>query len=216
MTEPFPAPLSATAPSSLPLEVTASVIGAYRWIESALHATLGSWVATAAIPAAQIHLDGESMRHAWHAELWTERLPVLRDVDPDIWSQASPASAALMAVLEGGVGPGEDGVGQGPVGVLCRLAGLARVVLPRLEVTYRAHLDVASPVADGPLRRTLQLVTRDIAEDRLLTEQLVQHLMAGVHDVEMVHQFTRQLEAATVQGGVGPGLVDLPATLVEG
>ena len=39
-------------------------------------ASLGDWVADMPIAAVQVHLDAQSMRHAWHAELWAERLPV--------------------------------------------------------------------------------------------------------------------------------------------
>jgi hypothetical protein len=35
------------------------------------------------IAAVQVHLDAQSMRHAWHAELFAERLPVLAGADPD-------------------------------------------------------------------------------------------------------------------------------------
>ena len=31
----------------------------------------------------QVHLDAQSMRHAWHAELFADRLPVRAGVDPD-------------------------------------------------------------------------------------------------------------------------------------
>ena len=203
-------PLAALPQAALPLDVTAALVGTYRWIESALHAALGSWVRHVPLPAVQVHLDGQSMRHAWHAELWAERLPVLRDVDPDALTVPSPASAALFAMLNGDSGPDGDAPEAGPPGVLPLLAGLYRVALPRLVTTYGRHLDLMAPVADAPLRRTLRQVLADEVEDLLVGERLVERLLARPHDVEAVHDFTRRLETAVVAVGGGPGLVALP------
>ena len=214
MAEPTPAaeavPPSGVSPASLPLAATTGLVGAYRWIEAALHATLGSWVRDAALPAVQVHLDAQSMRHAWHAELWAERLPVLRDADPDAVTVATPAAAALFAVLDGGTGPGEEPPAPGPPGTLPLLAGLYRVVLPRLIASYGRHLEVTGPAADGPVRRALRLVLADEVEDVLAGERLVERLIARPHDVAAVHEFTQRLESAVVAAGGGPGLVPLP------
>ena len=48
-----------------------------------------------------MHLDAQSMRHAWHAELFADRLPVRAGVDPDALTAPSPATAALLAALDG-------------------------------------------------------------------------------------------------------------------
>jgi len=203
-------PLAALPPAALPLDVTAALVGTYRWIESALHAALGSWVRHVPLAAVQVHLDGQSMRHAWHAERWAERLPVLRDVDPDALTVPSPASAALFAMLNGDSETEGDAHESGPPGVLPLLAGLYRVALPRLVATYSRHLDLVVPVADAPLRRTLRLVLADEVDDLLAGERLVERLLARPHDVEAVHDFARRLETAVVTAGGGPGLVALP------
>ena len=70
-------------PLPFPLAVTAALVGEYRWIELALYTLLGRWVVDVPLAAVQVHLDAQSMRHAWHAELWAERLPVLPGSDPD-------------------------------------------------------------------------------------------------------------------------------------
>jgi hypothetical protein len=216
------------APAALPLEDTAALVGTYRWIEAALHATLGAWVRHVPLPAVQVHLDAQSMRHAWHADLWAERLPVLRDAVPDALTRPSPAAAALLAGLDGADGPHDDRAADGrpddraadgphddraddgPPGALPLLAGLYRVALPRLIATYSRHLEVVSPVADAPLRRALRLVLADEVEDLLAGERLVERLMARPHDVDAVHAFTRRLEAVVVAADGGPGLVPLP------
>ncbi len=203
----------------LPLGTTAALVGEYRWIEGALYRALGEWVTDMPVPAVQVHLDGQSMRHAWHAELWAERLPVLDGADPDALTVPSAPSAAVFAALAGepsptgGPGPpwpeGADGE-SGPPGVLPRLAGLYRVVLPRLVTTYERHLQVAGEVTDGPVRRALRLVLNDEIEDWRAGERLVQRLVTRPHDVAAVHEFLGRLEAAAVAAGARSGLVDLP------
>ena len=50
--------------ASLPLEVTAALVGEYRWIETTLYATLGAWVSDLPLAGVQVLLDAQSMRHA--------------------------------------------------------------------------------------------------------------------------------------------------------
>ena len=203
----------------LPLGTTAALVGEYRWIEGALYRALGEWVTDVPIPAVQVHLDGQSMRHAWHAELWAERLPVLDGADPDALTRPSAPSAAVFAALAGEPspmgGPGPpwpEGADRepGPPGALPRLAGLYRVVLPRLVTSYTRHLRVVAPVADGPLRRALQLVLRDEVEDWLSGERLVQRLVTRTHDVAALYGFQEHLESVAVAAGAHSGLVTLP------
>jgi hypothetical protein len=206
------------ADTSLPLGRTAALVGEYRWIETALFGLLGRWVTDMPVAGVQVHLDGQSLRHAWHAELWGDRLPVLHGVDPDGLTRPSAATAALFAALDGvepvAVGPGSTWppADRGPVprpGVLPRLAGLYRVVLPRLVTSYTRHLQVVAPVADGPLRRVLKLVVNDSVEDWLTGERLIQRLMTRPHDVAAVYEYLEHLEAVAVAAGAHSGLVDL-------
>src|SRR5208282_3353050 len=95
-------PSSGTVPGpvvpegALPLGRTAALVGEYRRIEAALYAATGAWVVDMPVAAAQVHLDAQSMRHAWHAELWAERLPVVAGLDPDALTRPSGAAAALI------------------------------------------------------------------------------------------------------------------------
>jgi hypothetical protein len=204
---------------ALPLQRTAELVGEYRWIEAALYRLLGGWVADMPVAGVQVHLDAQSMRHAWHAELFADRLPVLAGSDPDALTSPSPATAALLGALDGVAAPVEgpgstwpsaDAPAAPRPGALPRLAGLYRVVLPRLVTSYTRHLAVVAPVADAPLQRALRLVLRDGVEDWLAGERLVQRLVTRPHDVAAVYEFQQHLESVAVAAGAHSGLVTLP------
>ncbi|MGA3148489.1 MAG: hypothetical protein ABSF33_13585 [Acidimicrobiales bacterium] len=226
--DPDPDPVSVPdlAGGSLPLTLgaTAALVGEYRWIENALYGLLGSWVTDMPVAAVKLHLDQQSLRHAWHAELWADRLPVLTGADPMSLTVPSATSAALFAALDGFVPtsglPGSTWppAGDEPAGrpgALPRLAGLYRVVLPRLVTSYERHLGVTGPVTDGPVARALRLVLNDEIEDWLAGERLVERLVTRPHDVVAVHEFLQRLETAVVGAGARSGLVVLPASVPE-
>ena len=209
----------------LPLRLgeTAALVGEYRWIENALYGLLGDWVTDAPVAAVQVHLDAQSMRHSWHAELWSERLPVLAGVDPDALTVPSAPSATMFAVLTGASLPSDvpgsswppaDEVPDRP-GMLPRLAALYRIVLPRLVTSYHRHLRAASAITDAPVDRALRLVLNDEIEDWEAGERLVQRLVTRPHDVAAVHEFLQRLESQVVGAGARSGLVSFPASVPE-
>jgi hypothetical protein len=211
-------------PRSLRLGETAALVGEYRWIENALYGLLGEWVSDTPVAAVQVHLDGQSMRHAWHAELWSERLPVLAGADPDGFTRPSAPSAGLFAALSGTHLPTDvPGSSWWPPasevparpGALPRLAAIYRIVLPRLVISYQRHLRVASAAADGPVARALQLVLNDEIEDWQAGERLVQRLVTRPHDVAAVYEFLLRLESLVVAAGARSGLVSFPASVPE-
>ena len=224
-TQAVPARPGPGAERGLPLRLgeTATLVGEYRWIEHALYRQLGAWIPDTAVAAVQVHLDAQSMRHSWHAELWAERLPVLTGADPDGLTIPAPATAALFSALSGeppvvtGAGatwPPAGQVTERPA-ALPRLAGLYRVVLPRIVVSYQRHLGVVSPVTDGPVARALRLVLNDEIEDWQAGERLVQRLVTRPHDVVAVHEFVQRLESAIVGAGARSGLVAFPASVPD-
>ena len=84
-----------------------------------------------------VYLDSLSTEHAWHAELWADRLPVVSGID----------AQALVVVPPAAGGVRRAGERWGQVG---RLAGLFRVVLPRLVTSYAYHEAYASAAVRGP------------------------------------------------------------------
>ncbi|HXA34243.1 MAG TPA: hypothetical protein VNV87_18470 [Acidimicrobiales bacterium] len=187
------------ARGSLPLAVTASLVGGYRWIEQRLFELLGGWAAEATSAELRMHLDAQSARHAWHASLWADRLPVRDGVSADELTVAAAAAARVLAVL--------DGSRSEPAPLM---AGLYRVVLPRLVTGYTLHLGATAPVSDAPVIRALHLVLTDEIEDWHAGERLVQGLLTRPDDVAAVSALHLKLESALVEAGTGTGLTGWP------
>jgi hypothetical protein len=191
----------------LSLVDSASLLGGYRWVEARLFEILGAWVATETADEVRVLFDVQSRIHAWHAELWAERIPAVDGIaDPD-----SLTVAPMNGVEEllNKLGRSEDG--EAGSGTLLRLVGLARVVSPRLLCGYQHHLRRTVPVSDGPVVRALGLVLRDEMESWQETELIVQGLLRRPHDVAVITAHQQYLESLIA--GSGPGLVPWPGRL---
>jgi hypothetical protein len=204
------------AAPALSIDAQAHMVAGYAWIERRLFAVLGAWVGTEVVPEARLLFDLHSQQHAWHAELFVERLPV---GDGDAPSGDVPPSFEvdrMFSALAGTV-PSEqesDGAQGGATaaggadrstsgGTLLRLAALGRVVLPRLTAGYARHLRRAALVADAPLVRSLRLVLHDEVEQWFAVESLTQALVRRPHDVAVVGAHQQRLEQMVVDAGVG-------------
>jgi len=208
-------------PRGLRLHELAQLVGCYRWIEHRLFELTGAWATDVPLPEVQLHLHQVSLQHAWHAELWAERLPVLDGVDPRTLTRPlGPVVGPLLAALAGEepgwhVGgaatpePMAPTAGEG-WGVVQRLAGLYRVVVPRLLTTYGLHLARAVPTTDGPVIRALRLVHRDELEDWQAGERLLEEVLARPHDASVAAGVQQRFESLVVAGDVGPGLIPWP------
>ncbi len=195
-----PAGASATEGSGgLTLAHAAERFGAYRWVERRLFELTGAWAAQAAPPDARIHLDVVSGQHGWHAELWADRLPALDGADHDALTR--PAGPILRPLLD------ELARQQDTV---ARLAGLYRVVVPRLIVTYDRHLRRATAAADAPAVRALRLVRRDEVEAWQAGEALVEQLLVRPEDAAAAAGVQARLEATAVAAWGGSGLLPWP------
>jgi len=207
--------------SALPLAVQARIVGSYQWVERRLFELLGSWVASEPVAEAQVLFDVYSQQHAWHAELFADRLPALDSVDPA--TLVLPPSAEvdrMLSVLAGAVLDGGQSGNSGTLlargtiseassgGTLPRLVDVGRVVLARLVTGYALHLRHSSPVADAPMIRCLRLVLRDETEEWQALEALTQTLLRRPHDVAVVTVHQQRLEEMIA--GAGSGIVPWP------
>jgi hypothetical protein len=193
------------SPLALTLVESARVLGCYRWVELRLFDVVGGWVANETDPEARLLFEIQSRHHAWHAELWGERLPDVEGVvDADLVTVRPDEGTEELLSSLGGVQGGDEGGG----GTLVRLVGLARVVRPRLVCGYGYHLRRALAISDGPVIRALRLALRDEVEDWQAGELLVQSLIRRPHDVAVVTAHQQRLEALVA--GSGPGLVPWP------
>jgi hypothetical protein len=206
---------------ALSLHALARLVGSYQWVERRLFEILGSWVASEPVPEAQVLFDVYSQQHAWHAELFAQRIPVLDSVDPDTHVLAPSVEVDRMLAVLAGASPDDEhsaagtlidpgrGSGTASGGTLPRLVGMGRVVLPRLVTGYTLHLRRLLPVVDAPMSRCLRLVLRDETEQWQALEALTQALLRRPHDVAVVTGHQQGLEALIA--GTGAGLVPWPA-----
>ncbi len=140
-----------------------------------LFEVMGGWVRGVPDVDLKIRVHGDAHKHAWHAELWRQRLPGLDERAHD--RLTVPPSDGLEAVME------ELSVLGSEDAMLQKLVGLYWVVLPHLVSTYRHHRRTATAVTDGPDLRILDLVLHDEEEDWIHGELLVRSLLGSEHDV---------------------------------
>jgi hypothetical protein len=129
---------------------------ARRWIavEDLLFEALGRWSRELpGAPAARRAFGTWCGRHAWHAELWRERLPAGpgHDGGDDVEAWIAPLRNAL------------DDVGTAAEAV----AALTASVLPALDAAVAEHRDAVDPLLDGPTARVLDLVAADLTSERV-------------------------------------------------
>ena len=197
--------------------------GAYRWIELRLFELTGAWSAAPGVPnAARVHLFEASAQHAWHAELWADRLPVLAGVDHDALTRPLgpvlvPLFDALGAAPQGGAAaPDAAAAGDaGDAAALAFLAGLSRVVLPALLDSYRRHREALSEVADGPSLRALALVVRDEEAEVAEAGAVLEAITPGATATGDVDALARLLEGTDGPGPAGD-LVPWPEDAATG
>jgi hypothetical protein len=127
---------------------------ARRWIavDDLLFETLGRWARELPEPGVKRMLATWCHRHAWHAELWRDRLPTVERLDgdgDDVEAWIAPLRAALLDVNTSAEA----------------IAALRESVLPALEAAVTEHRDAVDPRLDGPTARVLDLVGADLAEE---------------------------------------------------
>jgi len=190
-------------PATLPpltLEAAARQVGAFAWIERRCFEIIGSWVPAVPEPEPKLRLGEDAYHHAWHAELWTGRLPKLRELAAeDFVAAPGPAVAALLDAVAAPTGTDQT---------IEKLVGIYRVLLPRKIAAYEAHGRTLSPLTDGPTERARSLVVHDERADWHRGELLVQSLLTTPERVERASRHQAALETLVVAAG---GLMTPPA-----
>ena len=177
----------------LTLEDSARLAGGHCWVEQRLFEISGGWVRSTQEVEAKLMLDRQSQHHAWRARQWWDRLPVLDDVNRGgLVVPPTPAVAAVMLALSGL----EDTV--------ARLAGLYRVALARVHVSYRSHKALAGPVADASVLRTLDIVGRDVVRDWTEGEAVLQSLLTTRRAADDAAAAVGRLEGLLAEGSDRP------------
>ncbi|HWE67256.1 MAG TPA: hypothetical protein VG298_11500 [Acidimicrobiales bacterium] len=173
--------------------------GHYCWVERRLFELTGQWSTRPGEPGEpdgpeiRVRFSEWSAGHAGLAERWRARLPVRAGVEAA--ALVVPPTASLADVLER--------LDRAAAPAL-QLAGLATVVLPRLQAAYAEHLAHASPINQGPIRAVLAAATRSTARESERGRALLPGgLQGGLQDksqgegqVETWAEFCRDLEQA--------------------
>jgi hypothetical protein len=165
------------------LEEAARLAGGFRWAERRLFEVLGGWVASTPETGIKLMLDRHSHHHAWRAEQWWDRLPVLAGVDRD--ELTAPPALALQAAY---------GALADMEGTVARLAGAYRFALPRLAGAYAAYRSAAAPASDGSGRRTVGIVGTDLEADWKEGELALQKLLIDLDAVAAASGAVARLE----------------------
>ena len=128
---------------------------ARRWIavEELMFETLGRWARELPDPAVKRLFGTWCQRHAWHVELWRDRLPSVVALDgegDDVDGWIAPVRTALADVSTSAEA----------------IAVLRDSVLPALEGALSEHREAVDPLLDGPTARVLDLVAADLTAER--------------------------------------------------
>jgi hypothetical protein len=115
---------------------------------------LGALVGGVPDASAKLALARVARHHGFHAELWVSVVPVLHDVDPAAAVTPGGPLAAVDAALA-----------APPAAGTTPLAQLTGEVLPALAAVYREWCAEATPFADAPVVRVLELVLADDDRD---------------------------------------------------
>lgn len=192
------------------LEETARRAGHYRWIEMRLFEVLGGWVATVPELEVKVRLGTHCYHHAWHAELWQERLPELREMDPDRLTVAP--NDEMVAFVDALAEP------EAPELTIEKLVGVYRVLIPAKVAAYTYHRNNTSTIADAPTIRSLKFILQDEVDDWRDGEMMLQSLIETEDELARAIDHQRKLQALLLAAGggiAGPGSTGEPSASEE-
>ncbi|MEI2639310.1 MAG: hypothetical protein V9F03_09980 [Microthrixaceae bacterium] len=161
----------------------AEVLGGFAWTERCLFQFVGSWSASCSSPEMAIVLADHARRHAWHSQLWFDRLPELSVVDAE--SLVASPSEGVTQVFRTMDESGDD---------LTRLVGVYRVMCPHLLSTYDAEIARFGDVAAPSVRRWATFIRGDLIEQWLWGESRIRSLAVDEATVDLAIEGQRSFE----------------------
>jgi hypothetical protein len=194
-------------PGLFTVEESARRVGNYRWVEIKLFEALGGWVATVPELDVKMVLGRHCYHHAWHAELWTKRLPELREMNVERMTVA--ANPEFEKFIDAVREP------EAPELTIEKLVGVYRVLLPHKIAAYRYHVNGTSEITDAPTIRSLKFALQDELEDWQDGEMLIQSLLDSPEKVERAIARQKELELLIVAAGgiAGPDSIGMQPEL---
>jgi hypothetical protein len=164
----------------------------YKWAEQQLSAALGGWVATIPELDVKAMLGPHCYQHAWHADLWRQRLPELREADEDRAEPANDAFAEFMSEL---TSPDDSDA------TIEKLVGIYRVLVPHLLAVYSFHQRVTSDIVDAPTVRILKFMIDDDVEHVITGEMMIQDLARTVKLLTRAGKWQTHLDVLLAKSG---------------
>ena len=181
----------------------------YKWAEQQLSAALGGWGAT--IPELDVKtlLGRHTFEHAWHADLWRQRLPELRETNED---RAEPPNDEFRRFMDELTSPDDHDL------TIEKLAGVYRVLLPHLLAVYTFHAKVTSDIVDAPTIRLLGFMLDDDHRQLVEGEMLLQDLARSPELRERAGRWQTHLDVLlAASGGIcGESTLRSEAKIVQG
>lgn len=164
----------------------------YKWAEQHLSAALGGWVATIPELDVKARLGPHCYQHAWHADLWRQRLPELREANED---RSEPANDAFVTFMTELTSP------DAPELTVEKLVGIYRVIVPHLLATYSFHRHVTSDIVDAPTVRILKFMIDDDVEQLIEGEMIIQDLARSPELRERAGKWHTHLDVLLAKSG---------------
>ncbi len=196
------------APGLFTVLESATRVGHYKWYAMGIFELLGTWVAMLRPPAVQATLGAHCAEWAFAAEIFQRRLGTVDGRTAEDWTVPPSAGheAWLGHVGDPGLFDGEPEPADSALTVAA-LAGGYRVLLPRMAAELRLHRNWSAVHSDAPTIRAIELVQRDVENQVIVGEMMLQQLLQSSAEVDIAAARVAALESELVALGglLGPG-----------
>lgn len=197
MTQPWQA---RELPSLFGVVATAERLGRAVWVDETLFEVIGGWITDVPEAAVKERLAAHCHLHGAHAAMVRDRLPQATGIDGSSMVVAPSAGVAdALARL------------STPSSTVVRLAGLYRVVVPRLVAAHTFHRHATNSVTDAPTATLLDMLIGGSVSEWRDGEMMVQTLLRDASDEAArvaeisAHQAALETAIAAAGGILGPG-----------